>query len=482
MGVLLFRQTFSMSSPNTAPIQVNFLGETSTFYSVIIRDNDGKFVKFIPASEVQKNQYSAIWNCTDFRGNNIKPGKYRIFFSNGIGWQLDRNFGNNGRIGLFYKDFTIDNFEKTAKISVEGKVSSVLVNSTEYRDTGDTLAEETGFVIRSGIVNINSARIKRGDKIFIAYYYPCELENPWDLAVAHDGSIYVLLRFRKLLDGGYRPGSLVKLKPDGKGVDTAFGVDGQIPNFLSSHQVILVPEENLIYIAGSEFGTYGTGAYKLDSGAYWFYIGGHKDSGRHPATTWWPTGICTGEGNKIYIGDLKVYDRTKPMLEGYLYSATVDPYIVRPGPSIEKSNTKDCFYRTGWTTGIEKMRDTGNNVVKIYDYKPLFKTIGIGFDEKRSLLFAGSRIPDGFVSVIYDDGKSLKEIAKLEDKELCGIHTVRVFNDFLYIVEDGVSYSESGYCAEETNTKAFTSKGKNRISRYKLLFGKEKLLKIVEIQ
>ncbi|MGB9642249.1 MAG: hypothetical protein ACP5JO_06875 [Candidatus Ratteibacteria bacterium] len=128
------------------------------------------------------------------------------------------------------------------------------------------------------------------------------------------------------------------------------------------------------------------------------------------------------------------------------------------------------------------MKDTGDNVVRICAYKPSFKTIGIDFDEKRSLLFAGSRMPDGFVSVIYDDGKSLKEIARLEDKELCGIHAVRFFNDFLYVVEDGVSYSESGYCVEETNTRAITSKGKNRISRYKLLFGGEKFLKTVEVQ
>lgn len=240
-----------------------------------------------------------------------------------------------------------------------------------------------------------------------------------------------------------------------------------------------MPQENRIYIAGSEYGTYGTGSYKLDTGAYWFYIGGHKDSGKHPATTWWPTGICIGEGNKIYIGDLKVYDRTKPMLEGYLYSAKVDPYIIRPGPSMEKSARMNYLYRTGWNTGITKMMDTGSDVIDLYSSKLPFKTIGISFDAKKSLIFAGSRIPEGFVSIIYDVGRSLKEITRLEDPELGGIHNVHVFNDYLYVIEDGVSFTEGGYCAEEMNMKPWTLIGKNRISRYRIKFGKEVFLQSV---
>lgn len=454
-----------------------FSGDKGSLYWITIRDSSNRLIKFLPAFEKEEGKYLAMWDGTDFTGKDVPSGKYNAYMSKNIEWTLDRNFGISGRIGLFQKEVSVDT--DMPQILIQGKVSSVFVNDIEYRDTGDNIAGETSFIVQNSKIIISPAKIKKGDIVKISYFFPCFFENPWDMAIAPDGGIFVLLRLQKMMHGMY-PGMFIKLKPDGRSVDTNFGVDGEIPGIYRSHQVVVVPQENRIYIAGSEYGTYGTGSYKLDTGAYWFYIGGHKDQGRHPATTWWPTGICIGEGNKIYIGDLKVYDRTKPMLEGYLYSAKTDPYIIRPGPSMENSAIPGIFYRTGWNTGISKMKDTGNDVVEIYSLKLPFKTIGITCDAKRSLIFAGSRMPEGFVSVIYDDGKSFKEITSLKDSELGGIHTVRIMNDTLYVIEDSVSYAESGYCAEEMNVKPWTSKGKNRISKYRISFGKEIFLQKLE--
>ncbi|MCM8758428.1 MAG: hypothetical protein NC906_01460 [Candidatus Omnitrophica bacterium] len=454
-----------------------FVGDPDSIYWVIIRDNSRKTVKFIPAVEQEKGKYIVVWDGTDYAGKNVVSGKYFVFISKGIEWTLDKSFGMNGRIGIFFKDFYLE--AGVDHLGIQGEIISVSVKGVRYENTGDKIQGETGFIISDGKIKISRARISDRDAVRVVYYYPFFLENPWDLAIAPDGDIFVLLRMLELKKGMY-PGLLIKMKKDGRSKDINFGVDGEVPGVNRAHQVLVVPQDNRIYIAGSEYGTYGTGSYKLDSGAYWFYIGGHKDGGRHPATTWWPTGICIGEGNKIYIGDLKIYDRTKPMLEGYLYSANTDPYVIRPGPSMEKSSAPDCFYRTGWNTGISKMRDTGSDVIEIYSLKLPFKTIGISCDAKRSLIFAASRMPEGFVSVIYDDGKSMREITQLKDPELGGIHTVRIFNDDLYVIEDGVSYTEDGYCAEEINKQPWTPKGKNRISRYRINFGKEVFLQVLE--
>ncbi|MCX7705267.1 MAG: hypothetical protein N2115_03275 [bacterium] len=456
---------------------ISFSGDPDSLYWVLIRDNRRNFIKFLNAIEKEKGNYVAMWDGTDFTGKNVGSGRYSVFISKGINWTIDKSFGIDGRIGLFYKDFYVDS--NIGEFKVDGEVASVFVNGVKYTNTGDKIEGETAFVIVDGKIKISQSGVSKGDLVRIMYFYPFLIENPWDLAIAPDGHIFLLLRFLKM-DRGFYPGLVVKLKPDGKSKDMNFGVDGEIPDIHRAHQILVAPEDNRIYIAGSEYGNYGTGCYKLDNGAYWFYIGGHKDSGTHPATTWWPTGICIGEGNKIYIGDLKVYDRTKPMLEGYLYSANTDPYIIRPGPSMERSAISDYFYRTGWNTGISKMKDTGSDVVEIYSLKLPFKTIGISCDRKTSLIFAGSRMPEGFVSIIYDDGKSFKELTRLKDPQLGGIHTVRIFNDFLYVIEDGVSFSEDGYCAEEINRKPWTTTGKNRISRYRLHFGKEIFLQTIE--
>ncbi|MCM8822183.1 MAG: hypothetical protein NC831_05150, partial [Candidatus Omnitrophica bacterium] len=471
---ILFCHGQSQSEKN---ISIRFSGDGNSLYWVAIRDNSKRLIKFIPAREEEKGRYFAFWDGSDSKGDDASSGVYNVYISKGIEWAIDRNFGIDGRIGLFHKQVSVD--PDLPKIQTQGSIFSVFVNDIEYRDTGDALRGETSFIVSGDTLTLNPVKLSKTNTARISYFYPCFLENPWDLAIAPDGKIFVLLRLKKMFSGAYS-GLVIKLNRDGRDKDMNFGVEGEIPGIHRAHQILVVPQDNRIYIAGSEYGTYGTGSYKLDSGAYWFYIGGHKDQGRHPATTWWPTGIAIGDGNKIHIGDLKVYDRTKPMLEGYLYCGTANPYVIRPGPSLEKSAKPDFFYRTGWNTGISKMKDTGKDIVEIYSLKLPFKTIGISYDAERSLIYAGSRYPDGFVSIIYDDGKSFKEITRLNDPDLVGIHTVRVFDDYLYVIEDGVSYTEDGYCAEEMNMKTWTSSGKNRISRYRVIFGKEMFLQKIK--
>ncbi len=214
----------------------------------------------------------------------------------------------------------------------------------------------------------------------------------------------------------------------------------------------------------------------MDSGAFYFYLGG---SGNDPAATYMPSGICLGRDNKIYIGELKVYDRTKRLREGFLYAADVQAGVVRPGPSMEKAPEDDMFYRTGWSTGITKMQDIGSDVREVYSLVLPHKTIGVSLDSNRRLLFAGSRVPGGVVSVVYDDGVSLTEIARLADEDLGGIHTVRYSKGFLYVVEDDVSFSEDGHEVDGAETKGAATTGRNRISRYRLTSGPEEFVRAV---
>ncbi|MCM8789298.1 MAG: hypothetical protein NC907_05865, partial [Candidatus Omnitrophica bacterium] len=357
---LLFCQAQDQSERG---ISIRFSGDENSLYWVVIRDSSKRLIRFLPAIEEEKGKYLAFWDGSDFRGDDARSGVYNVYISKGVEWRIDKNFGVDGRIGLFHKQVPVD--PDMPQIQIKGKISSVFVNDVEYRDTGDVLRSETSFIVSGSTIRINPAKLSKKDIARISYFYPCFLENPWDLAIAPDGKIFVLLRLKKMVAGIY-PGLVIKLDYDGRSKDMNFGVDGEIPGIHRAHQILAVPQDNRIYIAGSEYGTYGTGSYKLDSGAYWFYIGGHKDQGRHPATTWWPTGICIGEGNKIYIGDLKVYDRTKPMLEGYFYCGTANPYVIRPGPSMEKSGRPEFFYRTGWNTGISKLWDTSKDIVEIY--------------------------------------------------------------------------------------------------------------------
>jgi len=469
---------FSQIQEESKELLISFKGKEKTFHAIVIRTAKGEWVCCVPADEVEPGKYEALWNGCDYKMHQMPSGVYKVHVCTGITWELDRSFGYDGRMGLRETKFIVSN-TSNASFYVQGVICKVKINDCEYKLAHDFTSTETTYLMENNTIKINPVKLKRSDIITISYYRPCFLENPWDLAVSPDGSIFILLRWRKMF-GGFYPGSLVKIKPDGRTIDTTFGVYGEIPWFQRANQVVLVPEENRLFIAGSAYGTYGTGSYKLDTGAYWFYIGGHWDSVKDPATTWWPTGICPGEGRKIYIGDLKVYDRTKPMKEGFLYSANVKTVIIRPGPSMEKAPEPDMFYLTGWTTGISKMKDTRSDVKEQYSLILPFKVIGVCLDLQRRFLFAGSRLPDGFVSVLYDSGSSIKEIARLEDRELTGIHTVRYHNGYLYVVEDSVSFSESGYCAEEMNVPRLTSTGKNRISRYIIKYGPEKFLKNIE--
>ena len=474
-GAICFSQT---KGTDSKILSVSFKGPEKTVHMVVIRTSGGEWVRCIPADEISPGKYEAAWDGNDYTGRQMRRGIYKAYVSTGISWELDRSFGYDGRIGPAESRYVVSD-PSDASFKVPGAVYRMMVNSHEYERAYDFASAETTYMLEKGCVTVNPARLNKADTITISYYRPCFLENPWDMAVAPDGSLFILLRWRKMWHGLY-PGSLVKLKPDGRTVDTSFGVDGEIPWFHRASQVILAPLENRLYIAGSAYGTYGTGSYKLDTGAYWFYIGGHWDNGRDPATTWWPSGICLGEGTKIYIGDLKVYDRTKPMKEGFLYSANVKTGIIRPGPSMEKAPEPDMFYLTGWTTGISKMKDIGTDVKEEYSLILPHRVIGISLDARRRFLFAGSRMPDGFVSVLYDNGTSIKEITRLEDKDLAGIHTVRYHDGYLYVVEDSVSFTEGGYCAEEMNMPRTTSIGKNRVSRYVIRYGREQFLADIE--
>jgi len=500
LGTAAFAQPQETAAPPVSGTVIAFRAAGQTPYFVLVRGKDGSLVRCLASAAGPPGERSIVWDGKDAFGREAAPGTYRTFLSAGVAWELDRGFGKAGRIGRTVTEQLVR--DPQAPIPVPGVldrmafsgiinaatadiwpnpywpmpvwVDRVTVNGRPWGRVDEFTGTNASFVFRRGAVTVNPVVLHPGDTVHIVSYDTCFLENPWDVAVADDGSPYVLLRWQGV-PGGYG-GSLVKLTPDGRKVDAAFGVDGEIPFIFRSHQATLAPRENRLYIAGSHWGMWGTGAFRMDTGAFWFYLGG---SGNESWCTYLPSGVSLGRNDKIYIGDLKVYDRTRPLHEGFLYSATVKTGIVRPGPSMAPAAEPDTFYLTGWSTGISKMKDTGGDVTELYSLALPHKIIGVCLDASRSLVYAGSRDPGGFVSVLADDAKAFREVARLEDPALGGVHTVRYHDGLLYVVEDGAAFTADGYVAVEVARELAAPAGKNRISRYRLTFGREhKLAKI----
>jgi hypothetical protein len=91
-------------------------------------------------------------------------------------------------------------------------------------------------------------------------------------------------------------------------------------------------------------------------------------------------------------------------------------------------------------------------------------------DRRTNLLYAALRTAAGEVAVLSDDGLSLKEVARLKDAALGPTHAVRYWNGYLYVIEDGAAPVQ----------RAADTKGKNRLSRYRVVFVHETNLAAIE--
>ena len=277
-------------------------------------------------------------------------------------------------------------------------------------------------------------------------------------------------------------GSLLKLSPDGRHLDKSFADSGILPAFSPSNQILVSQQEKRIYIGGSRNDAWGTGVYSLEKGAFLYQIGGYAGNDRKTTST---AGICLGKGSKIYIGGGSVYDRTKPLFEGYLANGLdLKRHAAYPpvtsnywGPCMEQAPEDDMFYFSSYGSDICKIQDTNLALSESYFAYVDGNPVGMSLDSTTHLLYAALRTAAGQVAVLFDDGLSLKEVTRLKDGELGTTHAVRYRDGYLYVVEDGAR--PIGYDDYFKNAH-IPAEGKNRLSRYRISFDKETDITVIE--
>jgi len=450
----------------------------------LIKDSKGNIVRALPKAKIPAGQSYVDWDGKDFAGNFVSEGEYRVSIISGILWKIDDKFGKNGRIGLETAEFKITDPEKII-FKVPGEIKRITAGEVEYYKTDNLSIAGPNYIVKDGMVQLNpTGGAKKDDIVKIEYYYPCFLENPWTIDVDDAGNLYVVYKW-KTESMKYPAGNLVKISSDGNKIVNDFGVNGKIGPFAGNYscQVLLNEKEGKIYIAGSHDSGHGTGVFSMNTGAFFYSIGGWFGGGKDPATTPFSSGISFGPENKIYIqpfSGFSAYDRTKEKEKGFLYRENaikrhsgypplIDNYF---GPSMEKSFPENYFYAGLYQSDIAKIKDTGSGFVELYYAVVPGAPVGMSYDIKTGMLFAALRTVAGEIAVLCDDGLSLKEMWRLKDINLGCTHDVKLKGDSLYVVEDGIS--PGGRILQYMEKAKIDPKGKNRISKYKIIFEEEK--------
>ncbi|MCM8788168.1 MAG: hypothetical protein NC907_00075 [Candidatus Omnitrophica bacterium] len=445
----------------------------------VIRDSKGNIVKILSSVITEAGQSFIDWDGKDFSGSIVGEGEYSVSAVTGISWVLDEKFGIKGRIGIDKMEIKVTDPEKII-FKAPGEIKKIIIGETECYKADSLSIAGPNYVIKDGNIQINpTAGAKKDDIVKVEYYNPFYLENPWAIDIDQAGNLYVLYKW-KTASMKYPATTLVKISPDGKKIFDDFGSDGKIGPFSGhANQVIVNEKEGRIYICATS--SHGTGVFSLKTGAFLYEIGGWFGSGSSdPRTTAYPAGIAFDKtGTKIYIRGFSAYDRTKEKDQGFLYRANflrhsgyaplIDNYW---GPSMELAQQPDCFYASSYYSDISKIKDTGNGFSELYYVYVSGSPIGISLDAKTNLLFASLRTVSGEIAVLHDTGFSLNELWRLKDNELGTTHVVKIIGEYLYVVEDGAS--PVGRTLEAMKKANVNPAGKNRISRYKLIFDQEK--------
>ncbi len=481
---------------NMARIEFNCgTAENNIFF--LIKNEQGKLVACLRADPLVAGKNTIEWNGRDAYGKLVPRGKYHVYLSRDLEWKLDKTFGLGGRIGRFMFEDTINDTRKV-EFKVPGVLISVRVNNEKLYDAAFHKSDEEwaagkNYSFKDGVLTLNpKAGLKKSDMVRVDFYFPVFFQNPWDMDIDSKGNLWVILHWQTP-DSPYVWGRLIKLVPEGVKLDEKFASNGQIPAFSrSNNQVVISEDENRIYIGGSDLDAYGTGVFALDTGARLYYLGGYFPGTQK--TTYGVSGICLGEHNKIYIRNLGstlfTYDRNKGTKNadenGYMYSgmptgqnnALPPLYGIYWGPTLAPSASKNMFYMTAWGSNLYKVIDTGEKFRVLYGLViSEDDPIGMSFAPEFNLLFVALRSCRGEVAVISDNGSSLKEVTRLKDVQLGGLHTVKWHNGFLYVLEDGAEIPD-GYITKKLKDKGCSDiiQGKNRISRYSVGFKKEILV------
>ncbi len=444
-----------------------------TISFAIITRNDGIPIRALEIK--QKDEECVVeWDGIDNDYKVAPAGKYYVILCTNLYWQLDNTFGLNGRIGSFEIKQAIE--DPTDKITLpEGLVYSINLNGTNYPIShDDTIGGNYCYIKDNKFAFSSSIKISKGDELTIKYYFPTFFENPWQIEVASNQSLYVLLWPTN--QGG---SSIVKLSPDGKSIDTNFAASGTI-KLERSHQFALDEEQNLIFAAGATRTRYGIGVYSLKTGAPLYTIASKDPRIRH-------FGLCLTSTNIIHSFDGYSFDRTCPdpnpaLLyydkQGNLWyklPPLIDTYW---GPSMTALPEEDIFFVSDYQCTITKCKALPDQNVSLYsihfsDLVPL----GLAFDKTNFLLFAALRNqPVDAVAILLDTGKALKKLSFLSDKKLGPAHSVCFSKNYLYVVEDCLV--PLGRSASKTRDLT----GKNRISRYRIFIEKTAPIATIEIK
>ena len=139
---------------------------------------------------------------------------------------------------------------------------------------------------------------------------------------------------------------------------------------------------------------------------------------------------------------------------------------------MESARQPDCFYASSYYSDISKIKDTGSGFSELYNVHINGSPVGMSLDADTEVLFAALRTVSGEIAVLHDTGFLLNELWRLKDNELGPTHAVKMIGEYLYVVEDGAS--PIGRTLEEMKKANVNPAGKNRISKYRLIFDQEK--------
>ncbi len=420
----------------------------------------------------EEGTFFVEWDGLDINYNLMPSGEYYLCLCTNIYWELDKSFGLDGRIGSFEIKHTIQDPHLPIQLP-EGEVYSVHINGIKYNQTTDeTLGGNYYQIIGRKLVFKSSVQISKGDEVVIKYYFPCYLENPWQVETDNSESLYILT-----LATNQSCAYIVKLSKDGKNVETNFAASGTI-KLSKTHQFALDENNNLLFTAGATSTGHGIGAISLKTGAPLYSIASKNPSIRH-------FGLCLTGSNLIHSFDGYTFDRTKESSNTYLYydkqgnlwsklPPLVDTYW---GPCMSAVQSQDTFFVSDYRCIITKCKVLEDQLVRLYYNQCNFAPLGLAYNDKLFLLFAAIRTKkEKNVAIFIDTGKALKYLMSLADNELGPPHSVFFINGYLYVVEDALT--PHGRIASQPVELT----GKNRISRYKIFADRTEKIAIIEIK
>ena len=440
----------------------------------------GLAVRTLNAGVMAAGRHTAQADGLDAAGKRLPSGDYKVRIGVNLKAESDKSFGINGLLGSQTRSFTFPGGRRTLSMNlkqVEPQTVTLRIDGEVWERTSLFEGTQKTFVVNKtlGGLELNpKAPLKPGAKVDVGYGLGLPLENPWALATAPDGSLYIVDNIRELdlarkVVNPSRSGALYKVDASGKPAGT-FAEGGLIK---CDAKDVAVDQAGNIFLASIQ---HDIRVYDA-SGIQRYVIGGYvpidtPGYGREsPAGGYWINSLAVNAADRLYFVNLNqavaVYDASKPDLFGFLALQTAKEGALLPpvigkywGPCI--AVTGDSFYRTAYRHQLAKqiydpssksfstVWSTPSKSEASFVASPsdvvgsLYHPMGLAVDGA-GLIFVANRNLHR-VEVFYDAGKTYQAVTFLggkgTDASLCQAmapHDVALSPDgrSLYVADDG---------------------------------------------